>query len=62
MAPRVADFNDDVVLVALGPSASWALSLPGWLDPGTPYFQGVHFDATNSLICTTQRLNVPLVK
>ncbi len=46
----------------VGPSASWVLRLPTWLDTGTLYFQGVHFDATNSQIFTTQRLNVPIVK
>lgn len=47
---------------AIGPNHSWTLPLPESLDPLTIYFQGVHFDATNTQVYTTQRLTVPIVK
>lgn len=48
--------------LAIGPSASFELPLPEWLDPLTLHFQAFHFDAGNTELFTTSRLQVPLVK
>jgi hypothetical protein len=48
--------------IAVGPTATWFLDLPEWLDPMTVHFQGIHFDAAGAAVLTTQRLSVPLVK
>jgi hypothetical protein len=48
--------------LAVGPVASWSFALPEWLDPMSLRFQGLHFDAGNTEVFTTQRLTVPLVK
>ncbi len=62
LVPNVGPDHIGFFEPTVGPSASWVLRLPTWLDTGTLYFQGVHFDASNSQIFTTQRLNVPIVK
>jgi hypothetical protein len=62
LVPNVGPDFIGLLPVTLGPSATWPFPLPGQLDPMTAYFQGVHFDASNSVIYTTQRLAVPLVK
>lgn len=48
--------------LGFGPTATWTLPLPAWLPSMTLYFQGLHFDASNSTVLTTQRLQVPIVK
>ena len=45
-----------------GPQANWTLPLPEFLPAMTLHFQGFHFDATSSVVTTTQRLSVPIVK
>ncbi len=47
---------------AIGPNTFWALPLPEALPSLTVHFQGVHFDVTSSVLYTTDRLTVPLVK
>ncbi|MCA8952092.1 MAG: hypothetical protein KDE27_21460, partial [Planctomycetes bacterium] len=47
---------------AFGPTVSYDIDLPEQLPPMTLYFQGVHFDAGNVSVLTTQRFAVPLVK
>jgi hypothetical protein len=44
-----------------GPDGTWNLSLPEWLPAMTLHFQGFHFDAGNTEVFTTQRLEVPIV-
>ncbi|MCA8950737.1 MAG: hypothetical protein KDE27_14640 [Planctomycetes bacterium] len=48
--------------VGFGPSVSYRIDLPEWLGPFDLHFQGVHFDAGNTEVFTTDRLTVPLVK
>lgn len=48
--------------LSFGPQAQWTLPLPEFLPGMTLHFQGFHFDATNSIVSTTQRLSVPIVK
>lgn len=43
-------------------SNGYDIDLPEALIPFTLYFQGVHFDASNASVYTTERLEVPLVK
>lgn len=44
-----------------GPTGYWSLPLPEWLPAMTLHFQGFHFDAGNTEVFTTQRLEVPIV-
>lgn len=46
----------------LGPNPVWTFGLPSALTSVTLRLQGVHFDAGNTQVFTTERLNVPLVK
>ncbi|MCA8953045.1 MAG: hypothetical protein KDE27_26270 [Planctomycetes bacterium] len=48
--------------IGFGPTVRWSLPLPGPLDPMTLRVQGVHFDAGNNEVFTTQRLTVQVVK
>jgi hypothetical protein len=48
--------------IGFGPSVSYQLDLPEWLPAMTLYFQGVHFNAANTEVFTTDRLEVSLVK
>ncbi|MCR9246862.1 MAG: hypothetical protein NXI31_17655 [bacterium] len=45
-----------------GPTLLYDFDLPEWLPPLTLYFQGVHFDAANTTVVTTERFAVPVVK
>lgn len=47
---------------AVGPTATWTMDLPERLDPMLFHCQGVHFDATNTTVLTTQRLSIELVR
>lgn len=48
--------------IAFGPSVSYDIDLPEWLPPMSFYFQGVHFNAGNTEVFTTERLSVTVVK